>query len=142
MLNFLKNGILIKVPRYLFLPYHLSKAIGITLYPFILVDKEYFSLLEKFSDKNYQNILINHERIHIRQQLEGLIVFFYIIYVFDWLYQYIKGKYIRKISDFTFNRAYRNISYEREAYSNEYDLEYLTTKGKRRLYENFRKKFK
>ena len=136
LFNKLKNGIIIKVPRYLFLPYHLFGVIGITLYPFIFMDKEYFSLLDIFNDKKYQKVLINHERIHIRQQLEGLIVFFYIIYIFDWLYQYIKGKYILKKSDFNINKAYRNIGYEKEAYSNENNLQYLNS---RKWYANFRK---
>ena len=134
--NKLKNGIIIKVPQYLFLPYHLFGAIGITLYPFIFMDKEYFSLLDTFNDKKYQKVLINHERIHIRQQLEGLIVFFYIIYIFDWLYQYIRGKYILKNPDFNINKAYRNIGYEKEAYSNENNLQYLNS---RKWYANFRK---
>ena len=136
LFNKLKNGIIIKVPRHLFLPYHLFGAIGITLYPFIFMDKEYFSLLDTFNDKKYQKVLINHERIHIKQQLEGLIVFFYIIYIFDWLYQYIKGKYILKKSDFNINKAYRNIGYEKEAYSNENNLQYLNS---RKWYANFRK---
>ena len=44
---------------------------GITLFPFILIKNE----------KDLQDIkLINHETIHIRQQLETLIIFFYFLY--------------------------------------------------------------
>lgn len=50
----------------------------------------------------------NHERIHARQQLELLIIPFYIIYFFEWIF-----------------KGYRNVSFEKEAYDNEYNLLYL-----------------
>ena len=81
---------------------------GITLYPFIF--------LREAKDKS-NAILIHHERIHLRQQLELLILPFYIIYVLEW---FIKGCYYRDR-----NKAYRNLSFEREAYQNEADLDYL-----------------
>ena len=57
---------------------------------------------------------LNHEKIHGRQQLEMLIIPFYIWYVTEWLFR-LFGK----------GNAYRNISFEKEAYVNEKDLEYL-----------------
>ena len=58
--------------------------------------------------------LINHERIHTRQMLELAIVFFYIIYVLEWLVRLpMRGN------------AYRNISFEREAYDHQRDFSYL-----------------
>lgn len=58
--------------------------------------------------------LINHERIHTRQMLELGIVFFYIIYVLEWLVRLtMRGD------------AYRNISFEREAYAHQRDMDYL-----------------
>ncbi|MEX0995648.1 MAG: hypothetical protein WDZ45_01210 [Flavobacteriaceae bacterium] len=60
---------------------------------------------------------MNHERIHLRQQLELLILPFYLWYGLEFLLRllYFRNRY----------KAYRNISFEREAYSNEADLYYL-----------------
>lgn len=69
--------------------------------------------------------LIFHERIHIRQQLEMLIVLFYIWYLIEFLIKWI----IYKDSKL----AYRNISFEREAYVNENYFNYL----KKRKFWNF-----
>lgn len=81
---------------------------GITLFPFIF-------LLRKEDKRNM--ILVNHEKIHIRQQLELLIVPFFIWYGVEFLVRLVQFK--------NWSRAYRNISFEREAYSNEKDLDYL-----------------
>ena len=72
-----------------------------------------------FSDKNSKNnlVLLNHEKIHIRQQLELLIVPFFIWYGIEFLIRYFQFM--------NWNLAYRNISFEREAYANEKDLNYL-----------------
>ena len=64
--------------------------------------------------------LINHERIHTRQMLEMLIVGFYLWYVIEWLIRLTKK-----------GNAYRSISFEREAYANEGNLNYLQ---QRKLY--------
>ena len=64
----------------------------------------------------YNVVANNHEHIHAEQQKEMLIVLFLIWYVAEWLcrlVQYRNGK-----------QAYRNISFEREAYANEKDLGY------------------
>ena len=64
--------------------------------------------------------LMNHERIHSAQQREMLFVFFYLAYFFEWLLRLpMRGN------------AYRNISFEREAYANQRNLDYLKH---RRLY--------
>ncbi len=83
-----------------------KKIQGITLFPFIIV-----------RPKKPNKILLNHERIHIRQQLELLIIPFYIWYLAEWLYHYAKCRHGWK--------AYRRISFEQEAYDNEEDFEYL-----------------
>ena len=58
--------------------------------------------------------LMNHERIHTAQQREMLYVFFYMAYLVEWLVRLpMRGN------------AYRNISFEREAYANQRDLDYL-----------------
>ena len=87
------------------------KVNGITLFPFIIL-----------RNKDFKNnkILINHEKIHLRQQLELLIIFFYIWYVVEYYYWLVKLK--------NKHLAYRNISFEREAYVMEEDLNYFETR--------------
>lgn len=59
-------------------------------------------------------ITINHEMIHTEQMKEMGYIFFYIWYFIEWIVRlFMKGN------------AYRNISFEREAYSNEKDMKYL-----------------
>jgi hypothetical protein len=81
---------------------------GMTLYPFILVAHR--QLLKN-------KIFINHEHIHLRQQIELLIVPFYILYACNYLFNRV---YYRE-----HDNAYRNIVFEREAYANEANLQYL-----------------
>lgn len=93
-------------------PWLLFKGFNaVTLYPFVV-------LRESHSKYNIQ--LLNHERIHLRQQIELLIIPFYIIYLLEYLIKVFKYK----------NRylAYRNISFEREAYTNETNNDYLTSR--------------
>ena len=94
------------------------KINGIALFPFIFIRKP--------EDKE-NNVLINHEKIHLRQQLEMLIIFFYIFYVIEYYYWFFKLKdsYL----------AYRKISFEKEAYTNEQNLNYI----KKRKFCSFRK---
>lgn len=61
--------------------------------------------------------VINHERIHTAQQRELLFVPFYILYVMEWLVRLVE---YRNRED-----AYMNISFEREAYANGHNLNYL-----------------
>lgn len=56
----------------------------------------------------------NHEAIHTAQMKELGYVFFYVLYVIEWLYRLCKS-----------GNAYRNILFEREAYENEDDVYYL-----------------
>ncbi|MEM6718400.1 MAG: hypothetical protein AAF611_03695 [Bacteroidota bacterium] len=88
---------------------------GITLYPFIF--------LRDAKDKS-NAALVYHEKIHLRQQIELLILPFYVFYVLEWL---IRLCYYRNR-----NKAYRNLSFEREAYQNDHDFEYLK---KRKLFQ-------
>lgn len=55
--------------------------------------------------------LINHERIHLKQQKELLIIPFYIWYLIAY-----------------YRKGYYNVKFEREAYDNESNLEYLKTR--------------
>ncbi len=93
---------------------------GLTLFPFIF-------LLRKEDKRN--KVLINHEKIHIRQQLELLVLPFFIWYGIEFLIRLVQFK--------NWSRAYRNISFEREAYENEKDLDYL----KKRSFWQFLKYF-
>lgn len=82
--------------------------VGITLFPFIFLKKK---------DLKQDLILINHEKIHLKQQKELLIIFFYLFYVLEW-----------SIKMFTYKNSYltyQNLSFEREAYQNENNLSYL-----------------
>lgn len=86
--------------------------IGMTLFPFIFLKQE---------DLKEDEALINHERIHLKQQLELGIVFFYFFYGLEWLIKLCKYK-----DGYT---AYENLSFEREAYQNEHNLEYTTNRS-------------
>lgn len=81
---------------------------GITIYPFIFLNTK---------ELKFSNRLINHEKIHLRQQLELLVIPFYLWYMFEFLLRFIQYK--------NWHSAYRNISFEREAYGNEHDFKYL-----------------
>lgn len=66
------------------------------------------------------SITINHETIHTAQMKEMLYVFFYLAYIGEWLYHLYRLKDRMK--------AYRAISFEREARKYQYDAEYLKTR--------------
>lgn len=88
---------------------------GITLWPFIVLREKYDS--SKWW-KGRAKRIINHESIHIKQQEELLVIPFYVLYVTEWfikLFFYGTG-------------AYRNISFEREAYANEKNYKYLESR--------------
>jgi hypothetical protein len=61
--------------------------------------------------------LLNHERIHLRQQAELLVLPFYIWYISEY--------FIRLVIYKNKKQAYKNISFEREAYANEGNMNYL-----------------
>ncbi len=60
----------------------------------------------------------NHEKIHTAQLRELLFIPFYVIYVLEWLWHLARHR-----GDSY--RAYRDISFEREAYDHASDLGYL-----------------
>lgn len=64
--------------------------------------------------------IINHEAIHTLQMRELLYVFFYVWYGLEWLIRFIQYR--------NTNKTYRNISFEREAYANQYDNGYLKSR--------------
>lgn len=81
---------------------------GLAVFPFVFV---------KYSLDKENPVFVNHERIHLRQQLELLIIPFFVLYFLEFLVRLIQYR----------NRdlAYRNISFEREAYANEKNFDYL-----------------
>lgn len=81
---------------------------GLTLFPFVML---------KNNGDRYNKVLINHEKIHIKQQIQLLIFPFLIWYVIEFFFRWIQ------FGDK--NIAYRNISFEREAYANERNLNYV-----------------
>ena len=90
---------------------------AIALFPFIFIRKGV-----KATPK-----LLNHERIHLRQQIELLVLPFYVLYILEFV--------VRSIIYRNPLKAYRNISFEREAYANDTNEDYLAS---RKLWSVFR----
>ncbi|MDE3742747.1 hypothetical protein PHU20_12900 [Maribacter sp. D37] len=86
--------------------------VGLSLWPFIFLKNDAL--------KN-DVYLINHERIHLVQQKELLIFPFYILYITEWL---VKSLYYLNCY-----KGYQNLSFEREAYRNEKNLDYLANRS-------------
>jgi hypothetical protein len=117
-----------KIIRNKFIPFPGYKAINL------------FGVLFVRSNAKIDDVTINHEAIHSRQFVELMVLFavatvfirwwlpvfapftFYVWYVLEWL-----------IRLFMRGNAYRNISFEREAYTHQVDFSYL----KRRRLFNF-----
>lgn len=89
--------------------FNFAKAMAI--YPFILVNDK---MLKQDA------VLVNHEKIHLRQQIELLIIFFYLLYALEYVKNFLKYKNHRL--------AYLNISFEKEAFTYEKQLDYLQHK--------------
>ena len=83
---------------------------AITLFPFIFI-----------KDEGNPRVL-NHESIHIKQQAELLVLFFYVLYVFDWLVGLVKYRNLQK--------AYSQIRFEQEAYAKDMEPYYLIERKK------------
>lgn len=105
------RGIIFKAPQIK----RLFNIEGITLFPFIF-----------FADKEHRHnrIMMNHEKIHLRQQVELLVIPFYLIYVGEYLFHLLRLKKKEK--------AYMAVSFEKEAHANDSDLGYLR---KRKFWE-------
>lgn len=80
---------------------------GITIFPFI------FSKEKMRGNTKH----LNHERIHLRQEIECLLVLYSVIYYLHYGYNRFKG-----MNHIT---AYRKICFEQEAYGNQSNLNYL-----------------
>lgn len=84
---------------------------GIAIFPFVFVKHSGLKENERF---------INHERIHLRQQLELFVLPFFLWYGIEFLVRYAYYK--------NWSMAYRSISFEREAYAQEDSFEYLKSR--------------
>ena len=74
-----------------------------------------FGILFARKGANITQITVNHESIHSQQMKELVYLPFYIWYIIEWLIRlFLKGN------------AYRTISFEREAYLNERNADYLS----------------
>ena len=83
---------------------------GITLFPFIFIKGE------------GNPRLINHESIHIAQYSELFVLGFLALYLYDFL--------VNLARFISFKEAYYNIRFEREAYDNENNSDYLDNREK------------
>ena len=73
-----------------------------------------FGILFVRKNAKINAVTINHEEIHTRQMKELLYVFFYIWYFSEWLIRlFMKGN------------AYKNTCFEKEAFCNDTDMNYL-----------------
>lgn len=82
---------------------------GMALFPFILI--------KKVNYKQHKNLL-NHEKIHLVQQAELLLLGFYILYLLNYFYNILKYQ--------NHDKAYLNIVFEKEAYAMEANVNYLS----------------
>ena len=85
-----------------------KKFVGLALWPFLIL---------KDRALKADVVFMNHERIHLRQQIELLVLPFYLWYGVEYL--------VRLVQYQDRYKAYLNISFEREAYAKESDLFYL-----------------
>jgi hypothetical protein len=76
-----------------------------------------FLFIKPGTDLTRRTELLNHEKIHARQQLEMLWLFFFLWYGVEYL--------IRLIRYHDLHRAYKELSHEREARENDGDPGYL-----------------
>ena len=86
---------------------------AIALWPFIFVRSSRKGRLSLVAE--------NHETIHLRQQTEMLVIFFLIWYGLEYVIRWI-------CYGFNHNKAYENVSFEREAYNNQANMDYLRTR--------------
>jgi hypothetical protein len=84
-----------------------GQYVGMALLPFILLRRP---------DPPEQ--LLCHERIHLRQQMELLILPFYVWYLSEYALHRLRGR--------DHDTAYRSISFEREAFAHDHEADYLT----------------
>lgn len=75
----------------------------------------------------HDEVIMNHEKIHLTQQKELLVIPFYLLYFSEYI--------LHRLSKKNHEQAYLKISFEQEAYKFDKDLTYLK---KRKLWASFR----
>ena len=85
-----------------------GRFVAMAIYPFIFIKKYAYDLPKDIFDE-----ILNHEKIHFAQQKELYIIIFFIMYLYWWI-----------------RFGYKNIPFEKEAYGNQKNLEYLKTRKK------------
>lgn len=80
------------------------------------------TLFAKNNAKPLNKYIVNHEAIHTAQMKELFYVPFYIMYGCEYLFKLIKYR--------NHDKAYKNISFEKEAYKNQFNLHYLKNRQK------------
>lgn len=85
-----------------------SNAMAITFYPFLFIT----------SDNKSNEELIRHETIHIRQQIELLIVGAWLLFILEYSY----AKFVKKLDS---RQAYYYTALEQEAHRNAMKRDYL-----------------
>lgn len=94
------------------IPPHGFKAI--TLWPFVFVRNN--------CKKRFSSMDMNHENIHGEQEKEMLLLPFFLWYLAEWLVRLIQYRDKKK--------AYHAISFEREAYQHQWDMDYISNRKK------------
>src|SRR5690554_280367 len=102
---------MIVVSRFLTRMLSFGFARGMLVFPFILLAD---------SQSRHDPVLLNHERIHYRQALELLVIGFYLLYLGEFLVGWARHR--------NRQQAYREISFEQEAYRHERNLHCLATR--------------
>ncbi|RZJ73547.1 hypothetical protein [Flavobacterium sp.] len=86
--------------------------VGITLWPFVILASHALK---------HDETVVRHEKIHLKQQLELLVLPFFVWYGLEFVFRLMQFRN-RKL-------AYRNICFEREAYANEKSPDYLQSRA-------------
>lgn len=108
--NKVYSGRIICFPLFFKLP-GLRQVKAIALWPFIIIRNK---------GSKQDRVLIRHEVIHLRQQIELMVLPFYLIYLMEFLWHLMRGG--------NWQLAYRSISFEREAYRYETEENYLANR--------------
>jgi len=100
--------------KYWSITYPKLPANAMALYPVMLF---------KSDGLKKDQIIVRHEKIHFKQQIELFILPFYVLYLLHYLFNLVNYR--------NSSKAYLNICFEKEAYANDRNPDYLF---KRKLY--------
>ena len=94
----------------------LSPFVAINILGLIVVRKDMLSY--------YNTDLKRHEKIHTLQMIETFFIGFYIWYIVEWLIRVV----VVLIKKERISKAYKSILFEKEAYTNQNNPEYLKSR--------------